>query len=223
MLCYFNYAFQFPSLLASTSISLYLVPLPFLTPWPATYMIQLSASLTVLICPIFNYASVLRTEWWVQITFSPCPQKLDHRTTANNFLLGVLLAPLEVKRIDPGNEVVPLEPFAICLPQLKLKELCQLGHVHRRVRLRLICILNSSRNVYFSDIAKAFKNFAMNKQLLYILDHFRVAVNLIMKVRLSAKLFFAYKMKTNFHHQNFGLSLAFIMRFKATRKRPITK
>ena len=29
-------------------------------------------------------------------------------------------------------------------------------------------------------------------------------------------------MKTNFHNKNFALSLTFTMRFKATRKRPIT-
>ena len=45
-----------------------------------------------------------------------------------------------------------------------------------------------------------------------------------MKVRLSAKLFiwkFCFLcvwVKTNFHIKNFALSLAFIMRFKATRK-----
>ena len=57
--------------------------------------------------------------------------------------------------------------------------------------------------------------------------HFRVAVNLIMKARLSAKafhmkiIFVCVWMKTNFHNKSFALSLAFIMRFTATRKWPI--
>ena len=61
------------------------------------------------------------------------------------------------------------------------------------------------------------------------MDHFRVAVNLTMTARLSAKLFrwklvlFAYEWKLNFHSKNFALSLAFTMRFKATRKWSIEK
>ena len=52
-------------------------------------------------------------------------------------------------------------------------------------------------------------------------------MNLIMKVRQSAKLFigkfvlFAYELKTHFHNKSFALSLAFIMRFKVTQKWPI--
>ena len=52
-------------------------------------------------------------------------------------------------------------------------------------------------------------------------------MNLIMKARLSAKLFHmkiscvCISMKTNVHNKNVALSLAFIMRFKATRKWPI--
>ena len=48
-----------------------------------------------------------------------------------------------------------------------------------------------------------------------------------MKARLSAKAFqmkisFVYtRLKTDFHNKNFALSLAFIMRFKGTRKWPI--
>ena len=62
------------------------------------------------------------------------------------------------------------------------------------------------------------------------IDHFRVALNLIMKARLSVKLFvimkisfLPYENKTNFHVKRFALSLAFIVRFKATvRLRPVT-
>ena len=61
---------------------------------------------------------------------------------------------------------------------------------------------------------------------LYIpMGHFRVALNLIMKPRLSAKFLLRklvfiheYANKTNFHMKIFALSLAFIMRFTATRK-----
>ena len=57
-----------------------------------------------------------------------------------------------------------------------------------------------------------------------IIGHFRVALNLIMKARLSAKFFIAkisfqsYANKTNFHMKSFALSLSFMMRFTATRK-----
>ena len=57
------------------------------------------------------------------------------------------------------------------------------------------------------------------------IGHIRVAVNFPMKARLSTKLFiwklvlFAW----NFRNKNFALSLAFIMRFKATRKWPIVQ
>ena len=57
-----------------------------------------------------------------------------------------------------------------------------------------------------------------------IIGHFPVALNLIVKARLSAKLkisFHSYANKTNFHDKNFALSLAFITRFTATRKWPI--
>ena len=59
------------------------------------------------------------------------------------------------------------------------------------------------------------------------IGHFRVALNLIMKSRLSAKFklgklcFHSYANETNFHMKCFELSLAFIMRFTATRKWPI--
>ena len=44
-------------------------------------------------------------------------------------------------------------------------------------------------------------------------------MNLILKARLSAKIsFHSYANKANFHNKNFALSLAFIMRFTATRK-----
>ena len=52
-------------------------------------------------------------------------------------------------------------------------------------------------------------------------------MNLIVKARLSAKAFHikisfvSISMKTNFHNKNFAVSLAFIMRFTATRKWPI--
>ena len=58
------------------------------------------------------------------------------------------------------------------------------------------------------------------------IGHFRVAETLIMKARLSAKAlqmkisFVCMWMKTNFHIINFALSLAFMMRFTATRKWP---
>ena len=52
-----------------------------------------------------------------------------------------------------------------------------------------------------------------------IIEHFRVALNLIMKARLSAKVFFVMKIsfhlyanKTNFRMKSFALSLAFIMK-----------
>ena len=57
--------------------------------------------------------------------------------------------------------------------------------------------------------------------------HFQIAVNLIMKARLSAKAFHmkisfvCIWMKTSFHNKNFAPSLAFIMRFKTTWKWPI--
>ena len=60
------------------------------------------------------------------------------------------------------------------------------------------------------------------------IGHFRVAVKLIVKARLSVKFsflkvsFHSYAIKTNFHVKSFALSLAFIMRFTATRKSSIT-
>ena len=59
-----------------------------------------------------------------------------------------------------------------------------------------------------------------------LIGHFRVAVNLIMKARLNAKLFiwtlvlFASEWKL-IYNENFALSLSFIMRFTATRKWPM--
>ena len=56
---------------------------------------------------------------------------------------------------------------------------------------------------------------------------FQVALNLIMKARLSVKLFIGklvfiqVQNKTNFHMKSFALSLPFIKGFKATRKCPI--
>ena len=57
--------------------------------------------------------------------------------------------------------------------------------------------------------------------------HFRVAVDLTMKARLSKTFhmkisFVCIWMKTNIHNKNFALNLAFIMRFKAARKWPIS-
>ena len=55
------------------------------------------------------------------------------------------------------------------------------------------------------------------------IGHFQVALNLIMKARLRAKFvmiisFHSYANKPNFHLKSFALSLAFIMRFRATQK-----
>ena len=67
------------------------------------------------------------------------------------------------------------------------------------------------------------------------IDHFRVALNLIVKTRLGAKFLLLYQCycmkisfhsnanKTNYHMKSFALSLAFIVRFTATRKWPIKK
>ena len=59
-------------------------------------------------------------------------------------------------------------------------------------------------------------------------NHFRVALNLIMKARQSAKFFrimkisfHSYANKTNSHMKSFAVSLAFIIGFTATRKWPI--
>ena len=57
--------------------------------------------------------------------------------------------------------------------------------------------------------------------------HLEVALNLIVKARLSAKFFimkvslYSYANKTNFHMKSVSLSLAFIMSFRVTRKWPI--
>ena len=57
-----------------------------------------------------------------------------------------------------------------------------------------------------------------------LIGHFRVAVNLIMIARLQCKAFHTkisfvcIWMKTNFQMKSFALSLAFVMRFIATRK-----
>ena len=54
------------------------------------------------------------------------------------------------------------------------------------------------------------------------MDHFRAALNLIMKARLSAKFYYeSYPNKTKFHMNSFALDLALIMRFTATQKWPI--
>ena len=59
------------------------------------------------------------------------------------------------------------------------------------------------------------------------MDHFLVALNLVMKARLSAKFlvmkisFHSFANKTYFDTKSFALSLAFIVRFTATRKWPI--
>ena len=58
-----------------------------------------------------------------------------------------------------------------------------------------------------------------------MIGHFRVAVNLITKARLTAKLFtwklVCLRMNENsFRYKSFAQSLAFIMRFKATQKWP---
>ena len=64
------------------------------------------------------------------------------------------------------------------------------------------------------------------KFLCETIDHFRVALNLIMKARLSAKfllwklVFIRMQTKLIFI-LSFALSLAFIVRFTATRKWPI--
>ena len=61
------------------------------------------------------------------------------------------------------------------------------------------------------------------------IGHFRVALNLTVKARLSAKLFnvkisfHSNANKTNFHVKRFAVSLAFIMRFTATRIWPIER
>ena len=59
------------------------------------------------------------------------------------------------------------------------------------------------------------------------IDHFRVALNLIIKARLSAKfllwksVFMHMQTKLLFHFESFSLSLVFIMRFAATQNWPI--
>ena len=59
------------------------------------------------------------------------------------------------------------------------------------------------------------------------IDYFRVALNLIMIARLSANVcvmkisFHSYANKINFHMKSFAHSLAFMVRFTATRKWPI--
>ena len=62
------------------------------------------------------------------------------------------------------------------------------------------------------------------------IGQFRVVVNLVVKARLNAKLvmkislfardFHSHANKTSFHLKSFALSLAFVMKLKATRKWP---
>ena len=68
---------------------------------------------------------------------------------------------------------------------------------------------------------------SLNLTSLLIIDHFWVVLNLIIKARLRAKflfwklVFIHMQNKINFLIKSFALSLAFIVRFTATRKWPI--
>ena len=70
--------------------------------------------------------------------------------------------------------------------------------------------------------------FVTERIRIFITGHFRVVLNLIMKMRLSTKFFImksigfdSYAKNTDFNLKSFALSLAFIMRSTANRKWPV--